>query len=80
MQCVDLGGRRIIKKMVSDDKFQQIEIMMTDSWDIDGYHASHQTIYVNAKNVLKFYESELPFHEHALKILKNRIDNGVIDD
>lgn len=69
-----------IKKIISDDKYQQVEIMMTSGWDRDGYHKSIQTIYVNAKNVLKFYESELPFHEHALKILKNRIDNGVIDD
>jgi hypothetical protein len=71
---------RNIKKIVSDDKFQQIEITMTDGWDRDGYRESSQAIYVNAKNVLRFYESELPFHEHALKILKNRIDNGVIDD
>lgn len=71
-------GIKRLKEIIAEDKAQEIETTITNGWR--KYYSDRYTQYgdqkinVNAKNLLKFYESELVFIENKLNVIRKRIN------
>lgn len=70
-----LGAVKTLKNLVSSDEHQDVESTLTNNWHYGYQELSNRTIKVNAKNLLKYYESELVLQKQKYDILRNRINN-----
>lgn len=70
-----LAAVKTLKNLVESDQHQDVESALTSNWQYGSKELSTRTIRVNAKNLLKYYESELVLQKQKYDILLNRINN-----
>ena len=70
-----LAAVKTLKNLVEADEHQDVESALTSNWQYGSKELATRTIRVNAKNLLKYYESELVLQKQKYDILLNRINN-----
>lgn len=70
-----LDAVKNLRNLVTSDEYQDVEIILTSDWYRGNHESSSRTTKVNAKNLLKYYESELVLQNQKYDILRNRINN-----
>lgn len=69
-----------LKKIVLEDKTQNVEIFLTTSWHYVNESYGNTQITVNAKKLLKYYESELVSRKQQYEIMRDRVNNTRLED
>lgn len=69
-----------LRKIILEDKNQNVEITLTTDWHYVNEIFGETHMPVNAKKLLKYYESELLSRQQQYEIMRDRVNNTRLED